>query len=442
MLFNIFLTAFFVALNGFFVAAEFAIVKIRSSQLDILIRSGSKAAKIARHLTEHLNEYLSATQLGVTIASLALGWIGEPIVSKIIASIVSFIGLIPDEKLIEKISLPTAFITITILHIVFGELAPKSIAIFKTEKTTITVAIPLRIFYFIFKPIIGFLNGFANLLLKIIGITTTSGHYEFHTEEELRQILEESSKAGRILETEEEMIQNIFDFTDRLVKQVMVPRNRIVGVEKSEPYDSIISKFIDEGYSRIPVYETTIDNVIGILYAKDLLKILKSTNEEISKTNFLDKLIRKPLFVKENEKINDVFPIMQKNKIHMAIVVDEFGGTAGLITIEDILEEIVGEIQDEYDEEPPPVVKINENEYEILASTSIDDINDVLPQPLPKSDEYETLSGLLFHHLGKIPNEGETVFFDNFDIVVCKSTERAIEKVRVIFKPLQAEEEN
>lgn len=428
MIFNILITLFFVLLNAFFVAAEFAIVKVRSTQIDILAQKGTFTAKVAQHLITHLNEYLSACQLGITIASLGLGWIGEPVVSKIILWIFDIVGIHITIDVAEKIALPAAFVTITILHIVFGELAPKSLAIIKAEKTALFVSIPLRIFYFIFKPFIWTLNEMANQALKLLGISAASD-FEIHSEEEIREILKSSYKEGAIEETKEKLLQNVFDFSQITAKQVMVPRNRIVGIERRMRFKDVYNKFISEGYSRMPVYDTNIDNIIGIIYAKDLLQMLAKNDT----TNFeIDRILRKPLFVNENQKIQDILKLMQKEKVHLAVVIDDFGGTAGLITIEDILEELVGEIQDEFDEEPPKIKRLNENEYEILGETPIDEINKTLNIKIPKSKVYETIGGFVTYNSRRIPQKGEKFNFEGFSIEVISISERKVGKVKLI----------
>jgi len=428
MIFNILITLFFVLLNAFFVAAEFAIVKVRSTQIDILAQKGTFTAKVAQHLITHLNEYLSACQLGITIASLGLGWIGEPVVSKIILWIFDIVGIHITIDVAEKIALPAAFVTITILHIVFGELAPKSLAIIKAEKTALFVSIPLRIFYFIFKPFIWTLNELANQALKLLGISAASD-FDIHSEEEIREILKSSYKEGAIEETKEKLLQNVFDFSQITAKQVMVPRNRIVGIERRMRFKDVYNKFISEGYSRMPVYDTNIDNIIGVIYAKDLLQMLAKNDT----TNFeINRILRKPLFVNENQKIQDILKLMQKEKVHLAVVIDDFGGTAGLITIEDILEELVGEIQDEFDEEPPKIKRINENEYEILGETPIDEINETLNIKIPKSKGYETIGGFVTYNSRRIPQKGEKFNFEGFSIEVISISERKVGKVKLI----------
>lgn len=428
MLFNILVTVFFVLLNAFFVAAEFAIVKVRNTQIELRAKRGSFSAKVTMHLITHLNEYLSACQLGITIASLGLGWIGEPVVSKIILAIFSFLRIDITFETAEKISLPLAFVTITILHIVFGELAPKSLAILKAEKTALVVSVPLRAFYFVFKPFIWILNEFAIFTLKILGIRVQEDK-DLHTEEEIREIVKASLKVGVLEATKEKLLQNVFDFSLITAKQIMVPRKKIVAIEKNMTLQQIFEKFQIEGYSRMPVYETNIDDIIGVVYAKDLLKFFTSEK------NFdfdVQKILRKPLFVKETQRIQDILKTMQKEKVHLAIVIDDFGGTAGLITIEDILEELVGEIQDEFDEEQSPIKKINDKEYEILAETPIDEAMETLQIQIPKSKEYETIGGLVTFIAGRIPQEGERFYFDNYFIEVTSADERKVAKVKIV----------
>ncbi len=427
MIFNIIITSFFVLLNAFFVAAEFSIVKVRLTQIEVKIKSGSKIAKTAKHLVEHLNEYLSACQLGITLASLGLGWIGEPVVSKIILDFFSLFKFEISNETAHSIALPSAFILITILHIVLGELAPKSLAIVKSQQTALFVALPLRIFYFIFKPFIWFLNEFSNLILKILGINISQVE-DFHSEDEIREILRSSYQLGQIKSEKEKLLQNVFNFSERKVKQIMIPRNKIVGIEIHSSIEEVIHKFLNEGYSRMPVYHSNIDDIVGVIYAKDLLGLSKHTQtEKLS----LENILRAPLFVNENNKIEDVLKEMQKTKVHIAIVVDDFGGTAGLITIEDILEELVGEIQDEYDEEQPLITKINDFEYEILSETPIDDINLQIPISLPKTKDYQTIGGMFTYYLGRIPKVGERLSFEDFYLETISSSSRKVDKIRI-----------
>lgn len=430
MILNILLTIFLVLLNGFFVAAEFSIVKVRSSQLQLRISTGSRLAAIAKKLTDNLDEYLSATQLGITLASLGLGWIGEPVVAQIIDSIIQLFGFEISPELAHKISLPVAFIAITILHIVFGELAPKSMAIQKAEQVSLGISIPLRLFYFIFKPFIWILNSFANWLIHLIGFHSISEASELHSSDELRYLLKESTDSGVIELSEHKLLENVFEFSDIPVKQIMVPRGRIFGFEISTPPEEIVDRFIEEGFSRVPVYKNTIDNVLGIIYAKDLIAMLLHRDLII-----LDDLIRPVFVVYEEEKINILLTDMQRRKYHIAIVIDEFGGTAGLVSLEDIIEEIVGEIQDEYDQEAPIIEKIGENEYSVSAHATIDDANEYLPEPLPEADEYETVGGLIIFEINRIPELFEVIEIGSYSIKIMKRTKRSIQTIKMIYKP-------
>lgn len=429
MITDILLTLLLVFLNAFFVAAEFSIVKVRASQIEIRIRNGSRLAVIARQLIQNLDAYLSATQLGITLTSLALGWIGEPIVSKIIIEAFGFFNLDINPSLAHDIALPIAFVTITFLHIVFGELAPKSMAIQKPEQVSMGIAVPLRIFYLVFSPFIWVLNTIANLIIRLIGFEVVGEEVEKHSEEELRLLLEAGTKSGVIDQTEHRLLENVFDFSDTPVKQIMVPRNRIEAVDMNMDTEKIMEKFIDEGYSRMPVYEEQPDNIKGIIFAKDIISLVWHPNLIL-----IHDLIRPAYFIGENEKISRLLSDMQRMKIHVAIVLDEFGGLAGLVTLEDIIEEIFGEIQDEYDEESPIVEKISEEEYIVAASASIDDANEFLPLPLTESDDYETVGGLIINTTGTIPEKDETIVIENYMCTIVKRSDRLIEtiKLRVI----------
>jgi CBS domain containing-hemolysin-like protein len=423
MILNILLTIFLVFLNGFFVAAEFAIVKVRASQIELRAQAGNQLAKVALNMINNLDAYLSATQLGITLASLGLGWIGESVVSEIIINIMHAWGFSGDEALAHKIALPISFALITILHIVFGELAPKSLAIQRPEATSLALALPLRVFYFISWPAIWLLNGFSNLILKSIGITPIHGA-EVHSSEELRLIFEQSKESGTMQDSQHELIENVFEFNDRMVKQIMVPRTKLAALDIEASEDKILDMVFNEGYSRIPIFKETIDNIVGILYVKDLLIVIRR-GEPI----LLEQLIRPAYFVPETKKINRLLQHFQRSHLHMAIVSDEFGGVSGIVTMEDIMEELVGEIQDEYDEEVPLVEKISDFEFKVSTAASILDANDFLPYPLPEGEDYETVGGLINVIYGTIPEIGETAVFDEYEFKVLEKSQRNIETV-------------
>nr|WP_295867994.1 hemolysin family protein [uncultured Chitinophaga sp.] len=424
MLLQVFLTCFLVLLNGFFVAAEFAIVKVRSSQINS--KGGlNRATAAAKHILSNLDGYLAATQLGITLASLGLGWVGESVVTTLILRLMDTLHIRMTESTAHNIAIPVAFLTITILHIVFGELAPKSMAIRKPLPTTLTVALPLRFFFVIFRPFIWLLNGLANSILRLIGLAP-AGESEIHSEEELKLIISESQEGGAIEETERELIQNVFEFDDSRVKEILTHRKDISALDITKPFEELIDQVIKDGYSRYPVYSNTLDELKGVIYTKDLVKgVLEKTL-----TNIQD--ILKPCFyVPDSMKIKDLLRTFQSQRLQMAVVTNEFGDTEGIVTMEDILEELVGDIQDEHDQETPIVEKKDENTYLVDAHEYIADINELLPVPLPESEHYETLSGLINYIHGNIPKEGEVLIMEDYEVLILKMFRSSVEKARL-----------
>lgn len=427
MAFEIFLTVFLVLLNGFFVAAEFAIVKVRASQIQT--EGGSSFnARIAAQVITHLDSYLAATQLGITLASLGLGWIGEDVVSSIILNVIHGLGFELSEEAAHRIALPASFALITVLHIVFGELAPKSLAIRYSKTTTLWTAAPLRLFYIIFSPFIWMLNGFANFILKLVGIQPVP-HAEVHSEEELKLIIAESEEGGAIESSERELIQNVFDFDDRLVRHVLKPRTQITALDKESTLEEALQKAVEEGYSRYPVFEENIDHIVGFVTTKDML-----TAQYQSQSKVFQELIRPVIYTSVNHRVSKLLRQFQKERAQLAVVVNEFGGTVGIVTMEDILEELVGEIQDEYDLEVPIVQQISENKFKVLTQNPIDQINNYLPEPLPEDDEYVTLSGLLLKTSGEMPDVGETIQVGNYSITVTKMFNVSPEEAEVVWE--------
>lgn len=425
MALDIFWTVFLVLANGFFVAAEFAIVKVRASQIELQAKSGSNVAKIAKNITEHLDGYLAATQLGITLASLALGWVGERVMTEIVHEIFAVFNIELVGWWAKYSGHVLAFSIITFLHIVFGELAPKSIAIQKPVATTMRIALPLQFFYYLFRPIIWLLNGFANFLLRLIGIETHSGEAN-HSSEELQYLLEKGKESGALNNSEHELIKNVFDFNERIVKNIMVPRTKIVAVEVNDPAHEFIKTVTEEGYSRIPIYDDNIDQIVGIVHTKDILPLIVKGKDVV-----LRNIMRKPYFIPETKKINDLMAEFQLKRIQIAFVLDEFGGTAGMVTLEDIVEELVGEIQDEYDEETPVVERISDTEYMVDAGASVHDANGHLPIELPESSDYDTIAGLVSHVFDKIPDVGETAEEFGYNFTIMKKTQQNIEFVKL-----------
>ncbi len=421
MVLQVLLVIALVLMNGFFVAAEFAIVKVRYSQIQLRAEKGSKLAKKAEQIINHLDTYLSATQLGITLASLGLGWIGEPVVAKIIALVVSGLHIQMPEETIHSISLPLGFLLITTLHIVFGELAPKSIAIRKSEPTALVISYPMYLFFVVFRPFIWLMNSLSNLVLQIIGIQP-AGKRDIHSAEELRLLVKQSKEGGEIQAENYEIIKNAFDFTDHTAKQIMIPRHQVFAFDIELSKKEMIEKMLESGYSRIPVYQNSLDNINGIVYSKDVFR------EQNKNPDFnIKDLIHPVLYVYETKRISEILAQFQKQHLHMAVIIDEYGGTQGIITLEDILEELVGEIQDEDDEEKEIVEKKEDNTYIVQAAQPLIDINDYLPHPLSINENYTTLSGLLLFHFNRIPKLNEKIVIENYEITISKIQRRSIQ---------------
>ena len=417
---DILITLILVFFNGFFVAAEFAIVKVRASQLELKVQSGSYFAAVAKRIVSRLDRYLAATQLGITLASLGLGWIGEPVVAKILLDLMSFVGVQMHPDLAHHIALPVAFLIITILHIVFGELAPKSLAIQSSQRTILVVAIPLQFFFFVFRPFIFVLNGTANLVLRAIGISTIPGQ-DVHSSDELKYLVKQGKESGEIEQADYDIIKNAFEFSERIAKQIMIPRTQVVAIDVEDFQQEMVEQLIEENYSRIPCYAGSLDNIVGVVYLKDILIKLHS-NESIK----ISAIMRSVLIVPETKYIAQLLKEFQSKHQQIAVVIDEYGGTQGIVTMEDILEELVGEIQDEYDNEIPFVEKKGDKTYIVLASASLDDINELLPHPLTVNEEYETLAGYLILKLGRIPNINEKISMEDYEFTVLKKNKNSI----------------
>ncbi|WP_312322160.1 hemolysin family protein [Soonwooa sp.] len=424
-----------VLLNGFFVAAEFSIVKVRYSQIQLKAAEGNKMAKQAEHIIKHLDEYLSATQLGITLASLALGWVGESALHHIIEDVFHYFNLNISETTITTVSVVCSFMLITIMHIVFGELVPKSIAIRKSEPTTFFIATPLRLFYNIFKPFIWLMNSLSNGFLRMININPATDQ-DIHSTEELQLLVKQSADSGEIQEENYEIIKNAFDFTDHNAKQIMIPRQNMVSVDIEDDSETIINQLMESGYSRIPVYEDSIDNIIGIFYTKEIIRAYFKSKGTLSHDD-LKRLMREAYFVVGSKKISDLLKIFQQKKQHLAVVIDEFGGTEGIITLEDILEELVGEIQDEEDEEEKLVDEVAKNVYWVQATQPLEEINEFLPKDFPLSEdaEYNTLAGFILHELEDIPEENQEFDCNDYHIKILKMQNKSVEVVELVYTP-------
>ena len=403
VIYQLILVVFLVFMNGFFVAAEFSCVKIRPSRLETLIQEGNKQARYAKALTDHLDASLSVTQLGITLASLGLGWVGEPFVAKLILPVTTMLGI--DEALAHTLALVLGFAIITALHIVMGELVPKTMAIQSVEKIVLTVALPMLLFERLFHPFVWVLNHVANFTAARLGFQPSSEAEEAHTEEEIRLLMEESYKQGLIDDTEADFVDNVFDFAELSVREIMVPRTDMICLYLEDGMEENLQTIFDEQLTRYPICREDKDHIIGFLHVKDLL----SSFYQEKKVN-LRKLARKALVVPETMDVSVLLKTMQKSRSQLAIVVDEYGGTAGMVTIEDIVEEIVGDIQDEFDEERPQAEKRSELIYSVDAMLLLEELEDILEIEI-EDDDVDTVGGWLYDQLGSEPKVGQSAAF-------------------------------
>ncbi|WP_418772885.1 hemolysin family protein [Mitsuokella jalaludinii] len=399
ILFQLLLVFFLIAMNGFFVAAEFACVKIRPSRLETLIQEGSRQAKYAKKLTDHLDASLSVTQLGITLASLGLGWVGEPAVATLILPITHAIGL--DDVIGHTIALALAFSIITGLHIVLGELTPKTMAIQNVEKIMLSVALPMLVFHRVMYPFVWLLNHVANWVAHRMGFYTASEGDDAHTEEEIRLLMEESHRQGLIDDTEVDFVDNVFDFTDLNVREIMTPRTDMVCLYLEDTMDENLHIILEEQLTRYPICHEDKDHIVGFLHVKDLMRVMA----EGRKPN-LRRLARKALIVPESMDVSVLLKTMQKQRSQMAIVVDEYGGTAGMVTIEDIVEEIVGDIQDEFDEERPTAERRGKRIFSVDAKMLLEELEDILEIDI-EDEDVDTVGGWLYDQIGQAPRVGQ-----------------------------------
>ena len=385
--------AILIALTAFFVATEFAIVKVRHSRIDQLVAEGRKSALSAKHVTGHLDEYLSACQLGITVTALGIGMVGESTFEFILHPLFEGIGISTDN--VHWFTIGGAFILATFFHVVVGELAPKTIAIQKAEAVTLMFSKPIMFFYKVLYPFIWLLNGSARLLVGIFGIKPASEHELSHTEEELRLLLSESYKSGEINVNELKYVNNVFEFDDKIAREIMVPRTDIVGFEVNATFEEVLTQISEERYTRYPIYEGDRDNILGFLNIKDFLT-LGMKNRIQSETFTLQDFINPVICTIETTPIHDLLQKMQKERTHIVILLDEYGGTSGMVTVEDILEELVGEIRDEFDDdEIPEIRRVGEDHYIIYSKVLLDDVAKLLNIELEHPD-VDTIGGWYF----------------------------------------------
>ena len=434
-IFNLVLIAILIALTAFFVTSEFAIVKIRSSRIDQLIEEGSSKAVSAKKVISNLDEYLSACQLGITITALGLGWIGESTIEHLLGPVFRELQ-IPD-KAVTILSVSIAFATITFLHVVVGELAPKTLAIQKAEWITLNLSRPLILFYKIMYPAIWVLNGSARIVSRLFGLKPVSENEIAHTEEELRIILSESYKSGEINQSEFKYVNKIFDFDDRIAKEIMVPRTEIVSLSKDDTLDTLLTVIREEKFTRYPIIDGDKDHIIGLINIKEIMTDLIGNGKLTALT--LEDYTRPIIRVIETIPIHDLLVKMQKDRLHMAVLMDEYGGTSGLVTVEDILEEIVGEIRDEFDmDEIPEVRKIKENHYIIDSKVLVSEVNDLLGVEI-NDEDVDTIGGWILTENYEA-KEGDIILHDSYAFKIIEMEEHHIKYIEVTKRAAEGEE--
>ncbi len=391
-----------VFLNGFFVLSEFAIVKVRKTKLEEFVKQGKKSAPLALKMSNSLDTYLSATQLGITFSSLALGWIGEPALANLIVSNVSFFDNNP--VLLHTVSFVIAFSIVTFLHVVFGEIVPKSIAIAKAETMVLFIARPLYIFWLVFYPLIRFFDIMAAAVLRALGVKPATEHELSHSEEELRIIVNESFKGGHIDSIESEIIKNAVDFSETIAKEVMTPRKDMICINSEKSLEENINKISSTRHTRYPYCHGGKDNITGMIHSRDML------NDALSgKVNDISKYVRPIIMVPENTSISNILTRMNKSRIHLALVVDEYGGTSGLITMDDILEEIIGETTDEHDPKQETIKKLDDNNFELDGMVSLEKVEEKLDISFDENETSVTIGGRILNLIGRLPTAGETI---------------------------------
>lgn len=411
---KLFLVALLVLANGFFVAAEFSLVSVRRTRIAELVSQGDEPALWVQRAIENPDSVIAATQLGITLSSLGLGWIGEPALSHLILPLIEWAPLEIQSELSHTIAAVIAFTIITFLHVVIGELAPKSIALQDPEKTSLIVARPTVFTEILFKPAILALNGAGALVLRLFGVQAATGHHLIHSVEELKMIVTASAEGGAMQKDESEMVQAIFDLGDLVVRQVMTPRTEIEAFEADMPLSEMIALSSGFTFTKFPVYEDNLDQILGIVHVKDLLRNLhKAENPNCTARD----LCRESIFVPDSISVNQLLLEFRARHQHIAIVLDEFGGTAGLVTLEDLLEEIVGEVSDPFDETIPDIESLPDGTVLVDGLALIEDVNAELGLNLSDPD-YNTMAGYVLGKLGRIPEVGDILQSDDVSLTV------------------------
>jgi magnesium and cobalt exporter, CNNM family len=419
-----------IAANGFFVAGEFALVKIRATRINQLVEEGNRTAKVIQTQLAHLDRYIAATQLGITLASLALGWIGEPSLAHLIDPLFAWIGGSAAEAITHTIAVIISFTIITAGHIILGELVPKSIALQRPEAAVFFVSRPLQLFAQLFHPFIALMNGMGSAIVRLLGFQTAVEHANVHSAEELEMLVVQSRQGGAIDAQEEELLHHIFDFGEKTVQQVMVPRTEMVGVPISASLEEVLALFATEQYTRLPAYDGSIENIVGLVHLKDIFMQARMPTASFN----LKSLLRPVLYATETTSIETLLSQMRSKRIHLAVVLDEYGATAGMVTLEDIVEEIVGEVQDEFDTREqgvrPEVEQMPDGTISVDGLMTLASFADLLGVKLPRSSAH-TVGGYIFERLDRLPKVGDHISLEDYHLSVEELDGRRIARVHV-----------
>jgi CBS domain containing-hemolysin-like protein len=422
--------------NGYFVAAEFALVSVRRSRISALIDEGNKTAKVVLHFLDNLTAFISTCQVGITIASLVLGWLGEETLAHLLTPQLEKVipATVPAILAAHSIATFIALVVVTYLHLLLGEYVPKAIALERTEKIALAVARPMALFERVFKLPIWLINKSGDLTLRIMGLHKIDEHAKAYSEEELRLLIAASQQSGHIQEDERTLIDNVFEFTEATLDSIMIPRTEVEALDEKMLPEEMLATFERIGYSRMPVYRDSLDNVIGVLLYKDLSRAMR-----LGEVIRLDKLLRPAVFLPDTVKLNHALAKLRSTSAHMALVVDEHGGVEGLVTIENLLEEIVGDISDEHDEMAvKQIIEQSDGSLTVNASLSIKEANRALDLGLPESDSYNTIAGFMLARAGSLLKEGQQVEYNGLRIIVQATTRNRITEARIERVPQEA----
>lgn len=423
------------AANAFFVAAEFALVRVRRTRIQERAEEGDRLARAAERSLEDLDRSISGTQLGITLASLGLGWVGEPAVAEPLSHLFAGLPAPWSVVLTHGVAVAVAFALITFLHIVLGELAPKTTALLRPEQVSRLVAVPLNLFNRVAAPAVWFLDSAAGLVVRGMGLDQAAGEVRVHSPEEIQMLLQQGREEGVVEQDEEAMIHGVFELTRTIAREVMTPRTDIVAVEADADVDDVLATAAESGFSRFPVYEGSLDEIMGVLLVKDLLPWLRSGKESGFRA---DAVAREAVFVPDTKPVDDLLAELRRKKVHMAVVVDEFGGTDGIVTLEDLIEEVVGDIYDEHDVARAEVRMEADGRVLVEGTVSLSD----LVEEFDLGDvevEYDTVAGYVMGQLGRIPEVGERVTLDSAELEVLEIRDRRITRLRLHIPPAREE---